>query len=366
MSFIKYIKDKMPLSVKDNYWLFRDSIRGWRKFHNIYHSYPSNTTFLIGVPEHGNLGDQAIAMAEVGFLNDHFPEMNVVCIPEEEVYSHLFCIKKYTKKHPGTVIFLHGGGNIGELYIFPELIREHCIKMLKKSKIIVFPQSIDYSYDSHVEKRIRRIYELNNSLVLFIRENRSLKKANMFFPKTKVLLVPDIVLSYRFDSDDYARRGILLCLRNDKESKENTKRLSNQMVKMLDDGGYEYTWTDTHNDEMYSCEYTKQGEFVNNKLIQFAKSSVVVTDRLHGMIFALLTNTPCVALDNSTGKVSSFYSTWLRDSDIVFLNSEDDLEKARQLISSPEKYCSNLNQLNLEKKYEPLLDAIKFALYETG
>lgn len=38
----------------------------------------------------------------------------------------------------------------------------------------------------------------------------------------------------------------------------------------------------------------------------------MVTDRLHGMIFAYLAGTPCVFLDNKTKKVSGVYNTWLK------------------------------------------------------
>lgn len=37
-------------------------------------------------------------------------------------------------------------------------------------------------------------------------------------------------------------------------------------------------------------------EVVNNELKKFASHKVVVTDRLHGLIFSIITKTPCVLI----------------------------------------------------------------------
>jgi len=43
------------------------------------------------------------------------------------------------------------------------------------------------------------------------------------------------------------------------------------------------------------------------------QAQVMVTDRLHGMIFGIITGTPCVVLDSGTHKVAQFYRDWLTD-----------------------------------------------------
>ena len=52
------------------------------------------------------------------------------------------------------------------------------------------------------------------------------------------------------------------------------------------------------------------------KLDEFRKSKLVVTDRLHGMLFAAITGTPCIALGNSSGKVKGVYD-WLTHLDYI-------------------------------------------------
>lgn len=56
--------------------------------------------------------------------------------------------------------------------------------------------------------------------------------------------------------------------------------------------------------------------------------SVLVTDRLHGMIFAYITGTPCIVMDNKTNKVFGVYEEWLSDVDWIYqlkntLNTSD-------------------------------------------
>jgi pyruvyl transferase EpsO len=46
-------------------------------------------------------------------------------------------------------------------------------------------------------------------------------------------------------------------------------------------------------------------------------AACVVTDRLHGHILSVLLGIPHVVLDNSYGKVRSFYETWTAQSDLV-------------------------------------------------
>ncbi len=58
------------------------------------------------------------------------------------------------------------------------------------------------------------------------------------------------------------------------------------------------------------------------------RSSLVVTDRLHGLIFSVITDTPVLVLDNSTGKVAAFYRTWLRgDPGVRLYGGERDAEE---------------------------------------
>ena len=73
---------------------------------------------------------------------------------------------------------------------------------------------------------------------------------------------------------------------------------------------------------------------------QYQKSRVVITDRLHGMILAYITNTPCIVFACDNPKIGGCYE-WLRHSDqVVFFNefSERTFESALQSILNRAPY----------------------------
>ena len=50
-----------------------------------------------------------------------------------------------------------------------------------------------------------------------------------------------------------------------------------------------------------------------NKINEFADVQLVITDRLHSMIFSIIGGTKCIAFDNKTKKVSGVYDEWLKN-----------------------------------------------------
>ena len=50
---------------------------------------------------------------------------------------------------------------------------------------------------------------------------------------------------------------------------------------------------------------------------QIAESELMITDRLHGMIFSYTSGTKCIAFDNLSKKVSGVQSKWLEDKSAV-------------------------------------------------
>ena len=59
-----------------------------------------------------------------------------------------------------------------------------------------------------------------------------------------------------------------------------------------------------------------------NKLKEFAECEMLITDRLHGMIFSYITSTPCIAIGNRTGKSYYAYNDWLFLSENIFFIQE--------------------------------------------
>ena len=72
--------------------------------------------------------------------------------------------------------------------------------------------------------------------------------------------------------------------------------------------------------------YESREKILYNLLQQFSKSKLVITDKLHGMIFAIVTGTPCVVFDNKTRKISGVYK-WVEKLPYIKMVYEKNFEK---------------------------------------
>ena len=70
-------------------------------------------------------------------------------------------------------------------------------------------------------------------------------------------------------------------------------------------------------------------ELVRIKMQRFAESQIVITDRLHGMVFAALTGTPCMVFANNHHKVMGTYD-WI--SYLPYIKYASDVEDAIKII----------------------------------
>ncbi|MFW6756873.1 hypothetical protein [Lactiplantibacillus plantarum] len=73
---------------------------------------------LFGIPNHPNLGDQAIVIAEQKFIKENFRNVNLIMIAETDTASFLRSVKSAITDDD--LIMYHGGGNIGSLYPLSE------------------------------------------------------------------------------------------------------------------------------------------------------------------------------------------------------------------------------------------------------
>ncbi len=272
-------------------------------------SMPGNSLVLWGIPEHGNLGDQAITYAEIKFLEDVFPGRNIFLIPERKCLEYALPFRRIEKDND-FVFISHGGGNMGTLYQYQENCRQLLIKNIRCSKIVVFPQSTDYVVGTNEHKKAERLYSQNKGLYLFARDKVSYDKMRKLFPQCKVGLVPDIVTSVKIkDAKNMDRDSVLCLLRSDKEANKESK---NRIENLLDYIGRDKCrFSDTYKQEFKSL-FEGQDKQIENFWLDVRSSKLVVTDRLHGMIFSMINHTPCIAFDNTTGKVTAFYKTWIK------------------------------------------------------
>ena len=293
---------------------------------------------LMGMPYHGNIGDQAIALAEEKILKENFPDIEIIEFPEKGLASSV--VEKRNIINDEDIIFMHGGGNIGDTYTVPEEGRRAIIEMFPKNKIIVFPQTAYFDRIEELEKS-KRIYNSHEKLSIMSREEKSYKFMKENFNNCKVYLTPDIVMTLR-EPFNYERNDVLIMFREDKEktlTNEIQEKIKNIIIKKYGN----YILSDMHLGEDVTNIYGDIREkTVNEKFKQISKSKLVITDRLHGMIFSAITETPCVVFGSYTHKIKESYK-WIENLEFIELcdNIDSLEEKISKVLSCNNKVYDN-------------------------
>lgn len=306
--------------------------------------------WFLDAPAYGNLGDQAIAYAIHRFCEYVLPNAQIIEFQEDSVIQYLSWLKKNVGQKD--MIILQGGGNLGNLYPRYEFVRRTIIRMFPDNKIVIFPQSIFFSNDKRgiLESTIsRKTYEKNTRLTIFARDSVSFEEMKRIFPKTHVELCPDVVLFLNGLVATDTRDGLGICIRNDREKTVTDKQL-NEIISEVTLRSKEKKKFDTVIEVSRPVIDEYRESLVFSKLKEFAGCELVLTDRLHGMIFSYITSTPCIAIANSTGKSYYAYNDWLLTSEnVVFVKDGfDSLVMPKNLKSSNFDFSNLREALLLE------------------
>lgn len=292
--------------------------------------------FLLNTPEHSNLGDHMIAFASLKYMNSIFNDYNLI----EITYNQIIYAKNVliSKINTDNLLVIQGGGYLGDLWENEQKMFFDIIETFSENHVIVFPQTIYYSDKTKIEND-RQKYSTFDNIIFFVRDRNSydfMLNYN-FVKKDRLFLIPDIALSLNLNDYKIKRNGILFCFRNDKEKNFYDKNI----IKLLKFKNETIDYTDTvinHNVRISSRE-----KELEKKLKEFAKYKLVITDRLHGMIFAYLTKTPCIAFDNVSKKVTGVYK-WIQKSNCIECYNNFD----SKIISDKIDYLLNIEE---EDKY---------------
>ena len=307
---------------------------------------------LVGIPIHGNIGDAAIVLAEEKFIKDNFPQYEYVKVLDDDIEEKIDTFNINEED----IILLHGGGNLGDQYIICENRRRMIIEKFPNNQISLMPQSIyfnDTEYGKQELEKTKKIYSNHKKLTLIARENVSLEIMKREFPDVNVILTPDIVM-YLNRTQDVKREGIIYAMRSDIE-----KVLTKDQMAKIDEIASKYfekrTFTDTYyKEDRIECDVREK--IIEEKLDEFRSAELVITDRLHGMVFSTITSTPCIALGNYNHKIKSSFE-WLKSQKYVkFLDSIDKIEEA--IIELKQLKDAKYNNEFAHKEYKKIIDLI--------
>lgn len=282
--------------------------------------YKKTKVILIGTPIHKNLGDHLIAHHEREFIMDSFKNAELIEIPTEIFVLYKSLIQSII--NPEDIIFITGGGWLGDVWIDDDLCMQEIINTFKNNNITILPQTLYFnnlnSYESNeLLESAKSIYKNSKRLCLLLRDEKSIENAKSYYGNCakKIGLFPDMALYKDLKNSSCNKSGFLFCLREDIE-KESSGVIEKEIYRFAKENNIEVSKTSTIS--KHSVPIWLRKNKIVSKSREFSKAKVVVTDRLHGMIFALLSGTKCVAIDNKTHKVFGVYKKWLSDNNNVF------------------------------------------------
>ena len=304
-------------------------------------SVPTDMPLFVMTPTHGNLGDHAIAEA----ISHMLQEMQLDYL--EITSNELQLLAQYKRMgllngHP---ILVNGGGNLGTLWPGVEQLFRQIIQNAPRSPIVCLPNTIYYEDTPEGQQELqksREIYNAHDRLLLCARERISYEYMKKNYKN--VLLIPDMALSlnecskpakaalsdekdsFRSSSEAGKREGCILCLRSDSErtrTEAETQILQEQAQMMF---GMRVKESDMNINR--PVPIAQRSKVLAEKYAEFRTAELVITDRLHGMIFAAITGTPCIVIDSKSPKVRGCYE-WIRELGYIrFVDTPDQIAQA--------------------------------------
>lgn len=275
---------------------------------------------LLDFPDHGNVGDSAIWMGNIAWLDSRVksaPALTCRCgTTMEELKAAM----------PEGVILLHGGGNFGDIWPAHQDFREAVLAAFPGRPVVQLPQSIHYKDEAAITRTAEAIRR-HGAFTLLVRDQPSYDLATSRFDCT-VKLCPDMAFALgELPRSRAAEVDLLLALREDIEARPIAA-----LPDPLPAGWLRSDWPaddpelhatalrQTRIATLLTLDRRKWGRearklaFFNRLaarrmqagLDQLSGARFVITDRLHVHILSTLLGLPHVFLDNSYGKIRRF------------------------------------------------------------
>ena len=325
MSIKGEIYRHLPLDLKISIEIYKKTKNEEQKCINDVGNKPK--IYIIGESDNGNVGDLAISLSQYEFVRENVGrDIEIIRILYSDFWKYFKWIEKNITEDD--LIIIVGGGNIGDVYIEAEEIRQVIIRKHPQNEIIVFPSTIFYQNTSkrnEIYQKSLKIYNTHKKLFLYAREKYSYDLFKNLYPNCKVYLLPDIVFSYPYITDNLLRENkILLCLRHDTEGILSESQI-NKILDICKRKCNYVVFTDTFIENVYAPDDSKRKEIIQEKLAEFSRAQLIITDRLHGMVLAYLSKTPCIVLSSYNYKIKGVYE-WIKETEwMVYADKTEEI-----------------------------------------
>lgn len=332
----------------------------WNKLLKRIKDSTNRKIILIGTPVHGNLGDHAIAEQERLFFKEYFSQYEFY----EILMPMYFTQKKEIIKciSNDDIVVMSGGGWMGNLWIHNENVIREVIKKFPSNKIIIMPQTLYYTDDIKGKKELfitKQILEQHNNLHIYTRDVQSFSLAKREFVlrgKSRIRLFPDMVLYGKEIGNrniNLKRKRIInVCIREDCESKQDSRA---EIYNTLLEKKYDVRRISTVIGAPIKLK--ERMNKLRESWAQFSEASLTITDRLHAMLFSVINGTPCIILNNRTGKVFGV-AEWIEKD--YHIKKATSLEDVMEFLQQNDIWIRrDFNRYTLVEYFEEMANDIK-------
>ena len=294
----------------------------------------SRRIWLFGAPGYINLGDHAQTLCLLGWFRRFYPGYGVHDLTTHELMSHDRFLLRELAPLIGRddLIFFQSGYNTTDMYPAQEEMHRAVVRLFPDRPIVFMPQTVSFRPPYGENRFVRESAELYREcrrLLLLCRDPKSLEIARAVFPGVKTELFPDpVTMMIGTRRWDAPRKGILLCLRDDSEKAIDEGELARMTERLRRSEPVRRIDTSIGWPPGYFI-VENRAKYVDAMLGSFAAHRLVITDRYHGVIFALVTGTPVIVLKTRDHKLTGGISFF-----------EDDFGDLVRLADSPASACA--------------------------
>lgn len=283
----------------------------------------STDIVYVDYPLHPNIGDLLINLGTEKFFENY--NFSVT-----HRYSYHDFPSKRLAIDDKSVFAFHGGGNFGDLYPEHLNLLLQIIVQYPKNQIVVFPQTVFFKNPEN-QKKICAQLKQHSNITIYVRDYRSLESLTKS-GLDNVTVMPDMAhllfgtlspnpIAGSEEPTYFMRRDEEVGNIPDISRPESAQTIdwedgisSSQRIKfaaliratrLAKAIGY----------QMDTCKpwYKLRDDLVADGIKLISRSNLIYTNRLHAMLLALLVGRDVVGFDNSYGKLTGYYETWLSD-----------------------------------------------------
>jgi len=292
---------------------------------------------LVNFPNHGNPGDSAIWLGTHRLL----AELHARIVYSAAWWS-LDTARLASVLPDGGLVLINGGGNFGDVYLGQQAQRERVLKELPQYRLVQMPQSIWFEKQENLD-RMRDLIRAHGAFDLLVRDKNSFRIASEQLGLAPVLS-PDHAFGLGSRPRSSPTRSDILWNSWGPDAPEfraqsapptgavgvthidwidgaesartsgtgHARRSFGLNAHYFDrmSGGHVLTFHDqrrlSRTFEIMARQWTERGFAI------LGSAKVIVTNKLHGHIFSVISGVPHVVLDNSYGKVFQTIETWTR------------------------------------------------------